>query len=138
MKNNFSSEKKEETLKIEFSEIEKLRERIQEIESKVLEVKPESREKIIKEEIRRYLEELQKTPPFASPTTTRDEVKEISKFPPSQQVGALISLVFEKGLREALSIARQLQNPAILDEFHDTLIDQFYERLIKEKIIKPL
>jgi len=138
MKKNFSSEKKEEALKIEFSEIEKLKERIQEIESQVLKAKPESREKLIKEEIRKYLEELQETPSFAPPTNVRDEAKEISKFPPSQQVGALISLVFEKGLKEAISVARQLQNPAILDEFHDTLVDQFYEKLVKEKIIKPL
>jgi hypothetical protein len=50
----------------------------------------------------------------------------------------LISLVFEKGLKEAISVARHLQNPAILDEFHDTLVDQFYEKLVREKIIKPL
>jgi seryl-tRNA synthetase len=137
MKDNFSFEKKE-TQKQEFLEIEKLKERIQEIESEVKKAKPESREKIIKQEIRKYLEELQETPSFASPTNVRDEVKEILKFPPSQQVGALISLVFEKGLKGAISVARHLQNPAILDEFHDTLVDQFYEKLVREKIIKPL
>jgi seryl-tRNA synthetase len=137
MEDNFSFEKKE-TQKQEFLEIEKLKERIQEIESEVKKAKPESREKIIKQEIRKYLEELQETPSFASPTNVRDEAKEILKFPPSEQVGALISLVFEKGLKEAISVARHLQNPAILDEFHDTLVDQFYEKLVKEKIIKPL
>jgi len=138
MADNFSLNGREKILQAEFPEIKELKKRIQKIEVEVQKAKPEVRERIIKEEIKKYLQELQETPSFAPPTYTRDEAKEISKFPPSQQVGALISLVFEKGLKEAISVARQLQNPAILDEFHDTLIDRFYERLVKEKIIKPL
>jgi len=76
-------------------------------------------------------------PSTAAPLATRDEADEIKKFPPSQQVGALVSLVFEKSLNEAISVARQLGNPAILDEFHDILADRYYKILIEKKIIKP-
>ena len=47
------------------------------------------------------------------------------------------SLVFEKGLDAAVSVAKQLENPAILDEFHDILADRYYKELVDKKIIKP-
>jgi hypothetical protein len=91
---------------------------------------------MVKQEIKSYLRELQQTPAFASPPTTRDEAKEIAKFEPSQQVGALVSLVFQKGLPQAISVVRALNNPAILDEFHDTLVDHYYKILLEKKILK--
>ena len=96
----------------------------------------EDKEKAVKEEIKDYLDELQKVPSFASPVKNRDETDEIIKLPPNQQVGALISLVFEKGIEKAVSIACSLDNPAILDEFHDVLIDRYYSELIEKNILK--
>ncbi len=122
----------------ERSEIEALREKIERIEARLeKEAVPEEKEKIAKQEIKTYLREMQQMPPTAAPLATRDEAEEIKKFPPSQQVGALISLVFEKGLPEAISVAKNLNNPAILDEFHDILIDRYHKILIEKKILKP-
>lgn len=118
-------------------EIRELKERIRRIEGQLEERKTlREKEELIKKEIRNYLQELQKTPDFAPPVATRDEVKEISNLEPSQQVGALISLVFEKGLLRAVSLAQALNNPAILDEFHDTLVDRYFQILIEKGIIK--
>ena len=89
---------------------------------------------MVKREIKKYLQELQQTPSTAAPLAVRDEAKEIKKFPASQQVGALISLVFEKGLENTISVARQLNNPAILDEFHDLLVDRYYKELAGKKL----
>ncbi len=61
-----------------------------------------------KQEIKTYLQKLQKMPAFAASKVVRDEAKEIAKFPTTQQVGALVSLVFKKGLREAISVAGRL------------------------------
>jgi len=117
--------------------IEELKERLEKLESQLKRERiPEEKEKMVKQEIKSYLQELQQTPTFASPTATRDEAEEIAKFEPDQQVGSLISLVFEKGLPEAISVARALDNPAILDEFHDTLVDRYYEILLEKKILK--
>ncbi len=49
----------------------------------------------------------------------------------------MVSLVFEKGLEEAISVAKGIDNPAILDEFHDILADRYYKELVEKKIIKP-
>jgi len=118
-------------------EIQELKERIEELESQLEKEKvPEKKEQIVKQEIKTYLRELQQTPVTAPPVAVRDEAEEISKFPLNQQVGTLISLVFEKGLHEAISVAKALDNPAVLDEFHDTLVDRYYEELIKKKILK--
>ncbi len=122
------------------TEVEALQKRVEELESRLKErlpAAPEQQEKIARQEIKGYLKELQKISSTASPLATRDEVKEIKRFPASQQVGVLVSLAFEKGIEKAITIAKGLNNPAILDEFHDILIDQHYDSLVKKGIIKP-
>jgi len=128
-----------EVSKIESPEIVELKERIEKLETQLKKEKaPEEREKIVKQEIKTYLRKFQKMPAFAAPKVVRDEAKEIAKFPTTQQVSTLVSLVFDKGLREAISVARALNNPAILDEFHDILVDRYYQILIEKGILKLL
>lgn len=118
-------------------EVEALRERIEKVsEGKYQEKAPGEKEKIIKDEIKSYLHELQSIPANAAPLATRDEADEIKKFPANQQVGALVALAFEKSLGEAIKVARRLDNPAILDEFHDILIDRYYKALVERKKFK--
>lgn len=52
------------------------------------------------------------------------------------QVKALCELAFQKGVDVALKAAQELNNPYILDEFHDALVDQLYDKLIREKKIE--
>jgi len=121
----------------EYPEIKELKERLEKLEAQLKKERvSEEKEKMVKQEIKNYLQELQRMPTFAPPPTTRDEAEEIAKFEPDQQIGSLISLVFEKGLPEAISVARALDNPAILDEFHDTLVDHYYQVLLEKKILK--
>src|SRR3989344_367864 len=121
---NFQSEKMASA-----PEIQALKERVEQLEAQLKKeqpaISPEKEEKAVKQEIKSYLSELQQTPTTAAPLATRDEADEIKKFPANQQVGVLISLFFEKGLEEAISVARELNNPAILDEFHDLLVDRY-------------
>jgi len=124
-------------LKIEPSELQELKERIKNLEAQLKKEKvPEERERMVKQEIKVHLQRMQKMPTFAAPQKVRDEADEITKFPSTQQVGALVSLVFEKGLEEAISVAQALKNPAVLDEFHDILIDRYYHILIEKEILK--
>ncbi len=119
------------------AEITELKERLQKLEGQIEQEKtPEKKKEFIKEEIKEYIQEVQQTPSFAAPTHTRDEPDELADLPSSQKVGALISLVFEKGLEYAIKTARTLDNPAILDEFHDMLVDRYYEELIQRKMLK--
>ena len=94
----------------------------------------EDTEKKREKEIREQLSKLKKNI-SSTPLSTRDEKKEIEKMSYPEKIGTLISLSFEKGIEEATSIAVSLGNPSLVDEFHDTLIDQYKDRLIKEGII---
>ena len=120
-------------------EVEVLQKRVEELEGQLKKEKltsPEAEESIIKQEIKDYLKELQQAPVASIPIKTRDEAKEIKQFPINQQVNLLISLALGKGLKKAISVAQEIDNPAVLDEFHDTLIDRYYKELIEKKIIK--
>lgn len=121
--------------------MEALQKRVERLEGQLKKeqpaISPEKEEKAVKEEIKTYLKELQQAPTTVAPLAARDEAKEIKKFPPSQQIGALVSLVFEKGLGEAISVAKDIDNPAIMDELHDILVDRYFKELVEKKIIKP-
>lgn len=120
----------------ESPEIKELKERLEKLESRLEKEKaPEEKEKQAKQEIKSYLQELKLPSTSVSPPSLRDEAEEIKKFEPDQQLGALISLVFEKGLSQAVSVARNLDNPAILDEFHDALVDRYYKAMVEKKIV---
>jgi hypothetical protein len=54
------------------------------------------------------------------------------------QVNILCELAFQKGLEEAIKAARSLNDPYILDEFHDTLVDKFYKQLVEKKKIEEV
>ena len=51
-------------------------------------------------------------------------------------VNDLIVMAFTKGMAQALKAANALKNPHILDEFHDTLADKYYQKLLEARKIK--
>lgn len=135
---DISMELKKETLpKVEISkkELEKLKKRIENLEAKLN--KEKITKEVLKRDIKNYIEEVGKISSSVSPLELRDEAKEIKKLSKTEQIGVLVSLTFEKSLNYAISVAKKLNNPAILDEFHDTLVDIYYQTLIEKNVIKP-
>lgn len=66
----------------------------------------------------------QPQPPAHQPTdNARDEAHK-------EQIESLVEMAFSKGLVDAVEAARHLNNPHILDEFHDTLEDEYYDKLV--------
>ena len=63
------------------------------------------------------------------------DLKEIMSMDKPKQVKALVYLAFKKGVNYAANIADQLKDPYLLDEFHDTLVDNLYDLLKKKKKI---
>jgi len=117
-------------------EIATLKTRLAQLEYRQTPEKTElSKETVIRQEIKDYIKEAQEISPVNSPRTTRDEAKEIAQFEPSQQLGALIDIALQKGMSHAVSVAKDLNNPAILDELHDTLVDQYYDKLLLNKML---
>ncbi len=54
----------------------------------------------------------------------------------SHQVAILVNLAFTKGIYYAVKNARSLNNPYLLDRFHDTLVNELYDQLVKHGKIK--
>lgn len=117
-------------------EIRELRARLEKLEAHLSqESSAAEKEKRVKQEIKSYLQEIQAVS-SAVPASHPDEVKEIRALETDQQIGALISVVFQKGLSQAVSLARHLDNPAVLDEFHDALVDRYYDALASQGFLK--
>jgi len=137
-----SSAKFKETPKIheEIAELEKrLAEKKQELEEKK-EVKAEK--EIIKEIIKEKTE-IPAVPKItvASKQIARAVIKKADELKLEQkdrQVKLLTDLAFEKGVVHATEVARILDSPYILDEFHDTLVDELYNYLVEQKKLKQI
>jgi len=47
------------------------------------------------------------------------------------EIEALIQVAFEQGISAAIKIAKAKNDPHLLDDFHDALIDRFYQKLVE-------
>jgi hypothetical protein len=47
------------------------------------------------------------------------------------KVQELVELAFSKSLGEAIELARATQNAAIIDAFHDIMVDELYDHLVE-------
>jgi len=68
------------------------------------------------------------TPPASQ---TQEPVQQTDDENVKNQVKVLSDIAFEKGLDAAIEKAKELSNPHILDEFHDTLVDELYKKLVE-------
>lgn len=66
------------------------------------------------------------------------ETKQIKKLPQERQIQALVDLALHKGLRHSIDTARALNNPYILDQFHDMLVGHLYKELVEKGKLKEL
>jgi len=53
-------------------------------------------------------------------------------------VQELINLAFERSIREAIDKVKATHNPALIDAFHDALVDNLYSELVERGQIKEL
>jgi hypothetical protein len=144
------------------AEVEKLppsaEEEIKELERKLEEKKremaqreiaPREEKEILREVLRERVEEV--TPgrpkdtgilsgiPHVPPLTEElqkkaDEVKTKER---EEQVRNLVELALSKSIEDAVKVAQQA-TPYLLDELHDHLVDDYYEKLVQLKKIKAL
>ena len=86
-------------------------------------------------------------PPVVSPSATLPPAPQVSAQAKQaadelrikahkEQIDLLLEIAFGKGLVDAVEIAQQLHNPHLLDAFHDTLVDAYYEKLVALRQIR--
>ncbi len=64
-------------------------------------------------------------PPVDTPSYLSEELQ--------LKVQELINQVFEKSIDEAIKTAKATQNAALIDAFHDALVDEMYSYLVERK-----
>ena len=50
-----------------------------------------------------------------------------------EQIEALIEMAFKEGLAKAIEAAKKLNDPFLLDKFHDTLANELKQELIERE-----
>lgn len=60
------------------------------------------------------------------------DVKHIKKLEKNQQLKSLVDMAFGKGVSHAVEVVRNLENPYLMDEFHDVLVDELYKTLVEK------
>lgn len=136
-----------------FPEVPKVHQEVIELEKRLAEKK---RELVEREEVERHDRELIKevlkeklekptapkaTLPTAPPSTQKAVVKkakELKGEKKERQIQLLTDLAFEKGVIHATEVAKKLDDPFILDEFHDTLVDELYKYLVEQGKLKQI
>ncbi len=64
------------------------------------------------------------------PLSVTPQTRELQEKAHEQQIEVLVGVAMAKGIPQAVELARQLNNPHILDDFHDALLDEYYEKLV--------
>ena len=79
-------------------------------------------------------------PPAPTPSLSDDDAKkkagELEEKKHHEIINELVNIALAKNLASALKVAESFKNPHILDEFHDTLADQYYQKLQDARKLK--
>jgi len=81
------------------------------------------------------------TPPPASQASLSDDdakkrAAELEEKKHHEIIDELVGIAFSKNLASALKVAESFKNPHIIDEFHDTLADYYYQKLLDARKLK--
>ena len=80
-------------------------------------------------------EKIQQHAPSYQPAPTKKQDDQFSYNDPqlADKVQELVNLAFTKGVDDAVRSVAQSGNPALIDAFHDVLVDQLYDTLVERK-----
>jgi len=121
---------KETPVEIPVSEKEPIQEK--EPQKEIIEEKEIKPEPVIEE--KKEEETVQQNSDLSS--KIKDQIKRIKQLDNDSQVKEICNLVFLENLDFAVEVAKGVDNAYVLDEFHDTLVDELYDKLIKEGNLK--
>lgn len=74
----------------------------------------------------------------AQKTQAATDADELKKLAEKKQLEELIKIAAVKSPMEAVHIAERMDNPRLLDDLHDFLVDHYYDKLIEARKLKEL
>lgn len=111
-------------------------EALKQFEGKEAELSAEKQKEILKEAVSERIATAQ--PAINQQQAAAQTAQKLKDQPKDRQIQLLTELAFEKGVVEAVEVAKNLDNPYLLDEFHDALIDEFYKKLVEQGKLKAI
>jgi len=112
-------------------------EALKQAELKEGELTPETEKQILKEAVSERIITAQPISP-AQQQIVVQKAQQIKGQPKERQIQLLTEMAFEKGVIEAVEVAKHLDNPYLLDEFHDALVDELYNKLVEQGKLKAI
>ncbi|PIR41688.1 MAG: hypothetical protein COV30_02495 [Candidatus Yanofskybacteria bacterium CG10_big_fil_rev_8_21_14_0_10_37_15] len=100
----------------------------------------ETLKQMIGEKIQRHIPAYQPAQPVPAPTTTKKSVDDLSYNDPqlADKVQEFVNVAFNKGLDDAIKSVDKSGNPALIDAFHDVLVDRLYDILLERKKLEEV
>lgn len=75
---------------------------------------------------------LQSPVSVASPVVqVKEKAGELKRYEKTQQLKGLIDIAFQKGISYAVDVVKEMDNPFLMDELHDVLVDELRKELIE-------
>ncbi len=94
--------------------------------------------RVIGERIKEQAPDYQPVPSPAAPTVPAPGAPAYLDPALQPQVQRLVAVAFSKGLQVAIKEAVGTQNAALIDAFHDVMVDQLFDELVKRKLVEPV
>jgi hypothetical protein len=110
-----------------------IKEQIERGEVRELPPEKETLREVVEEQTGAGAAPIQPAPQPAAPPPSGTELTEMER-----RVQEFVNIAFEKTIGEAAKEVRATHNPALIDAFHDTLVDQLYDQLVERGKIKEL
>ena len=101
----------------------------------------ETLHEVIGEKIQQSAPQYQPAPPIQPlPVTLQQDDSALSYVLPElkEKVQELVNLVFNKGLDDGVKEAVRSNNPALIDAFHDVLVDELYNTLLDRRKLERI
>jgi hypothetical protein len=96
----------------------------------------EKQKEILKDVVYEKVMNAQYTP--IQQQVVQQQTQKLKDEPKERQIELLIQMAFDKSVVEAVGVAKGLDNPYMLDEFHDALVDKLYNKLIEQGKLKQI
>lgn len=120
-------------------EIRELEEKLEAKKHALEEVEKKEEKEVFGEVLKEHVEAVQKKiaslPPSQQTAATQHRADTLNEEEHSEQVAALVEIALTRGILHAVQVAQRLKNPHILDDFHDALVDRYYEKLVLSRVI---
>lgn len=101
------------------------------------ELVPEKEKEILKQALSERIQKVQPTSP-AQQKVAIQKAQQIQAQPKERQIQLLTELAFEKGISHAIEVVKRMDSAYLIDEFHDALVDELYNKLIQEGKLKQI